>query len=82
MVGTLFTTTGFAEQKNEPQEGTVKCYGANACKGHSACNMANNHCHGMQQHSCRGMNNCKGMGFIMTNTEKECLDMGGHIEVK
>jgi len=28
-------------------------------------------------HECQGMNSCKGKGFVMTKTEKECRDKGG-----
>jgi hypothetical protein len=35
----------------------VKCEGANACKGQSACSGAKN--------SCSGKNACKGQGFTM-----------------
>jgi hypothetical protein len=38
-------------------EAKVKCEGANACKGQSACSGAKN--------SCSGKNACKGQGFTM-----------------
>jgi hypothetical protein len=41
----------------------VKCEGANACKGKTACKSAEN--------SCAGKNACKGKGFLML-TDKEC----------
>ncbi|HTT01698.1 MAG TPA: hypothetical protein VMG11_06360 [Steroidobacteraceae bacterium] len=37
-------------------EATIKCMGANACKGQSACKSF--------QHQCKGMNSCKGQGFV------------------
>ncbi len=47
----------------------VKCVGANACKGQSACKSAKN--------ECKGLNACKGQGFIMTDTAEHCLKAGG-----
>lgn len=42
----------------------VKCGGANACKGQSACKGAAN--------ACKGQNACKGKGFINTGSSFEC----------
>ena len=53
-------------------EGTVKCVGANACKGHSACKTATS--------ECKGLNACKGQGFVMTDTEAACMEAGGTVE--
>ena len=39
------------------EEAKVKCEGANACKGKSACSTAKN--------DCAGMNACKGQGYVM-----------------
>jgi len=50
------TTTHAAEAK-------VKCMGANACKGQSACKTATN--------SCKGQNSCKGKGYAEM-TQAEC----------
>ncbi len=47
---------------------TVKCYGANACKGHSECKSSMN--------ACRGKNACKGKGFEQM-TEKACVEKVG-----
>jgi hypothetical protein len=47
----------------------VKCVGANDCKGHGACESA--------QNDCKGQNSCKGKGFIHTSSSKECSDKGG-----
>ena len=47
---------------------TVKCYGANACKGQAECKTSMN--------SCKGQNACKGKGFIATD-EKSCLERFG-----
>ena len=48
----------------------VKCLGANACKGQSACKTANN--------DCKGQNSCKGKGYVVTTDEKSCEAQGGH----
>ena len=50
----------------------VKCVGANACKGHSACKTATT--------ECKGQNNCKGQGFVMAADEAACTEMGGTVE--
>jgi hypothetical protein len=47
---------------------SVKCYGANACKGQAECKTAMN--------ECKGHNACKAQGF-MTLTEKACLERLG-----
>jgi hypothetical protein len=44
-------------------EAKVKCEGANACKGKSACATAKN--------SCQGQNSCKGQGYLSL-TKAEC----------
>jgi len=41
----------------------MKCEGANACKGQSACATAKN--------SCQGQNSCKGQGYVNL-TKAEC----------
>ena len=45
-----------------------QCFGANACKGQSACKSASN--------SCKGLNACKGLGFKKTS-EAQCSNIGG-----
>lgn len=50
---------------------TVKCAGANACKGHGACKGAKN--------ECKGHNGCKGQGWEMMS-ETDCTAKGGHVE--
>jgi hypothetical protein len=49
----------------------VKCGGTNACKGQSACKMANS--------SCKGQNACKGQGWLETTTTADCTAKGGKI---
>jgi uncharacterized membrane protein len=63
-------SAGFALADDKPaaSEGTVKCGGVNACKGHSACKTATN--------ACKGQNSCKGTG-IMDMSAKECAAKGG-----
>ena len=45
------------------EDAKVKCQGANACKGKSACATATS--------SCQGQNSCKGKGYLML-TKTEC----------
>jgi uncharacterized membrane protein len=59
-------TTGTA---SAAEESTVKCYGANKCKGTSACAGAG--------HSCAGKNACKGHGFVKADSKEACLKMEG-----
>ncbi|MFZ2063453.1 MAG: hypothetical protein WAU82_20760 [Candidatus Binatus sp.] len=56
---------------NAPQ---LKCLGANACKGQSACKTATN--------DCQGKNSCKGKGYVITTDAKTCEDKGGHVGKK
>ena len=57
----LFSTV--ATTPNAADEAKVKCEGANACKGQSACSTATN--------ACAGQNKCKGTGYVML-TKAEC----------
>ena len=45
------------------EDAKVKCQGANACKGKSACATATS--------SCQGQNSCKGKGYVMLS-KAEC----------
>ena len=58
---------------NAAEDGKVKCYGVNACKGQGAC--------GGKGHSCAGTNACKGQGFIEIS-EDECVEKGGRLTEK
>jgi hypothetical protein len=58
-----FATTAFAAG--------VKCTGANACKGQSACKSATN--------ACKGQNACKGRGFVEASTSDDCKAKGGKV---
>jgi len=57
-----------ADDAKNPEAGTVKCYGVNACKGQGACAGAG--------HGCSGKNACKGQGFVKT-TPEDCQAKGG-----
>lgn len=52
------------------EEGKVKCYGVNACKGQGAC--------GGKGHSCAGKNACKGQGYLELEKD-ECVKQGGRL---
>ena len=58
-----FATTAFADG--------VKCGGANARKGQSACKSVAN--------SCKGQNACKGQGWSEAATSQECGAKGGKV---
>lgn len=50
---------------------TVKCTGANSCKGQSLCATAHN--------SCKGLNACKGQGWLMLSPA-DCTKAGGTVD--
>ena len=60
---------GKALAADKTDDGKIKCYGANACKGHGACGGAG--------HACAGKNACKGQGFTKADSEEACLKMAG-----
>ena len=71
-VAGLLTLSTFANQAlaaDKTEDGKVKCYGANACKGKGGCAGAG--------HACAGKNGCKGQGFVATDSEAACLKMDG-----
>ena len=51
------------------QAAKVKCMGGNDCSGKSACKTASS--------PGPGQNSCKGQGYVITSSEKECKDKGG-----
>lgn len=57
LFGSVAVTPAHAE------DAKVKCQGANACKGKSACATATS--------SCQGQNSCKGKGYVMLS-KSEC----------
>lgn len=66
LAGNAFAAGGDHGHTKEAK--TVKCWGANACKGHGACKTSEN--------ACSGKNGCKGKSW--TNlTEEECKAKGG-----
>jgi uncharacterized membrane protein len=58
--------TAWAADKTE--DGKIKCYGANACKGQGACGGAG--------HDCAGKNACKGKGWVEMSAD-DCKAKGG-----
>ena len=65
----LFATSAVVvSTANAADDVKVKCYGANACKGHSECKTSMN--------GCKGKNACKGKGFEAM-TEKACIEKVG-----
>ncbi|MBP7065683.1 hypothetical protein [Ferrovibrio sp.] len=49
----------------------VKCVGANACKGQSACKTSSS--------ACKGHNACKGQGFTTMSDAAACTKAGGKV---
>ena len=62
-------TAAKAIAADKTDDGKVKCYGANACKGHGSCAGAG--------HACAGKNACKGQGWVKADSEEACLKMEG-----
>jgi hypothetical protein len=62
---------GASASNAQSADANVKCMGANACKGQSACKTATN--------ACKGMNSCKGTGMIMAASESDCTSKGGTV---
>jgi hypothetical protein len=76
-VALAFTSSGLnAADAPSPstQAAQIKCLGANACKGQSACKTATN--------DCQGKNSCKGKGYVITTDAKSCEGKGGHVGKK
>jgi hypothetical protein len=76
-VALAFSSSGVKAQDASPsaaQAPQVKCLGANACKGQSACKTATN--------DCQGKNSCKGKGYVKTTDAKACDSLGGHVGKK
>jgi uncharacterized membrane protein len=61
---------GTASTTSAAEEGKVKCYGVNACKGQGAC--------GGKGHSCAGKNSCKGQGYLEMDKDA-CVKQGGSL---
>jgi hypothetical protein len=74
-VALAFTGSAFAADASpSAQKPQLKCLGANACKGQSACQTATS--------DCMGKNSCKGKGYIVTSDAKTCEAKGGHVGKK
>jgi hypothetical protein len=74
-VALAFTSSAFAADASpSAQPPQLKCLGANACKGQSACQTATS--------DCMGKNSCKGKGYIVTSDAKTCEAKGGHVGKK
>ena len=66
-----FLTAGIATTISPAQAAGVKCVGANACKGQSACKTASS--------SCKGQNACKGKGWMESKDKAACDKAGGKV---
>jgi uncharacterized membrane protein len=73
-VALAFTGSALNAADTSPQPAQLKCLGANACKGQSACKTATN--------DCQGKNSCKGKGYVVTTDAKSCEAKGGHVGKK
>lgn len=67
----LILTGAISAPTASAQGGEGKCFGANSCKGHSACKTAKS--------SCKGLNACKGQGFTMSS-KAACDKVKGKFE--
>lgn len=65
----LFAAGTVATVSSPAEAAGVKCVGANACKGQSACQTASS--------SCKGQNACKGQGWIEASDAAACTKAGG-----
>jgi hypothetical protein len=73
-VALAFTGSVVNAADSSTQPAQLKCLGANACKGQSACKTATN--------DCQGKNSCKGKGYVITTDAKSCEAKGGHVGKK
>jgi hypothetical protein len=73
-VALAFTGIAVNAADTSTQPAQLKCLGANACKGQSACKTATN--------DCQGKNSCKGKGYVVTTDAKTCEAKGGHVGKK
>jgi hypothetical protein len=73
-VALAFTGGAVNAADTSTQPAQMKCLGANACKGQSACKTATN--------DCQGKNSCKGKGYVVTTDAKSCEAKGGHVGKK
>jgi uncharacterized membrane protein len=73
-VALAFTGSAVNAADTSTQPAQLKCLGANACKGQSACKTATN--------DCQGKNSCKGKGYVITTDAKSCEAKGGRVGKK
>lgn len=66
-----FATAGIVGSFSPAEAAGVKCTGANACKGQSACKTATS--------ACKGMNACKGQGWVESKDKDACTKAGGKV---
>jgi hypothetical protein len=66
-----FATAGIVGALSPAQAAGVKCVGANACKGQSACKTASS--------ACKGLNACKGQGWVEAKDKATCEKSGGKV---
>ena len=71
VAGMFLAGSAMAADEGKSEAKSVKCAGANACKGHGACAGAG--------HDCAGKNACKGQGWDKVSSAKECTDKGGKV---
>lgn len=64
----IFSVAPIASHAASDTDATVKCLGANACKGQSACATASS--------NCAGLNACKGQGWVKLSAP-DCASKGG-----
>ncbi len=67
--GAQAQSAGSGSSMGSAQAATVKCLGGNDCSGKSACKTASS--------PGPGQNSCKGQGYVVTSSDKECKDKGG-----
>lgn len=61
----------FSPSSAEAGAASVKCMGANSCKGQGKCQTASN--------ACAGQNSCKGQGWVKADNAQACTDKGGKV---
>ena len=69
----LLGTSVLADDKKAKKAASVKCAGANSCKGQGECNAPDG------SHSCKGKNDCKGKGWTNVADAKSCKDAKGTV---
>jgi hypothetical protein len=82
-VAAMFTANpSFAQMggsSSSNQAATVRCLGANDCKGQSACKILSGEVANSPANSGPKENSCKGQGMIYTATTEACTAKGGKV---